>query len=187
MRIISRCFALLALTAAAPLLPILPHLGTRITRGLVSYVSSVSGFLKKAKPKCKPRPGIMHHGYKQQVSSFCWGIFISASVKVAVGRAAPALLQCEGPWLSGYLRQGLLSWGSSPAAGQGRGCVTVQGCLLILSRGSGAVSLPAGLTGDCFHRGFDSQENNIFPTPPSQHASLLFGPSIGKYLPYEST
>lgn len=64
-QIISRCFGFLAVAA---LLQTHPHLGTLITPGLISYVSSVSRFLKKTKRE--PQTWMVCHGYVQRVCSF---------------------------------------------------------------------------------------------------------------------
>lgn len=193
MRIVSRCFKLLALTSASPLFQMLPHLGTWITQGLISQFSiRISQKKQNASPKLE---------YFVMVTYSRFWFFVEVSFSLPQEKwpwAVQHQRSCSlrRLWLLGsYLHRELPSWESSHAVGQGwRGADVPQSKAAISfwacdrgSRGLGAVSLPAGLAGEGFHKGIDSQEENIFPMLSSQHASLLFGPSIGKYLPYKNT
>lgn len=91
---------------------------------------------KNPKTERKPKTWIVCHGYVQQVCSSSWGVFISASVKMALSSAAPALLQCKEPWLPGVSPSSHAQLGAQPCCGpgvRGCGCAAIGGCHFILS------------------------------------------------------
>lgn len=136
MRIVYRHFGLVLVL----LFQLLPHLGTRITWGISSYISSISGFLKKNPTK---NPDWNDVSWLHTAGCFwcLWGIFSSASGKMPMSSQPQEPPQCKEAGIVGgsVSIMSCLAGGTSRASDwvRVRGCATTKGCCFHLSAGAG--------------------------------------------------